>query len=239
MSILTLYYYLNSFNTFNSFNCFYSVDLRLFLPFFFFFFFFFLITPPLYPFLPFLISFSYMYLFLLESFSSYIHFFLIYISFHFNFDKHRCPSGLRGSSQERLLKNAWVRTPPDAFYFFYSYFYSITLVFFSLSYVLLSQFYLTCFLSLLCFLFSPSSLSPPTPPTPLSPLSPLSLFFLFFGLYTTCTSIFLFFLRDFFLSYVDRGCSSDGRAFASHARGKGIDTPHLHFYSIHSLYSFF
>ena len=25
-----------------------------------------------------------------------------------------------------------------------------------------------------------------------------------------------------------RGCSSDGRAFASHARGKGIDTPHLH-----------
>ena len=27
---------------------------------------------------------------------------------------------------------------------------------------------------------------------------------------------------------VVRGCSSDGRAFASHARGKGIDTPHLH-----------
>ena len=25
-----------------------------------------------------------------------------------------------------------------------------------------------------------------------------------------------------------RGCSSYGRAFASHARGKGIDTPHLH-----------
>ena len=27
----------------------------------------------------------------------------------------------------------------------------------------------------------------------------------------------------------ERGCSSDGRAFASHARGKGIDTPHLHY----------
>lgn len=26
-----------------------------------------------------------------------------------------------------------------------------------------------------------------------------------------------------------RGCSSDGRAFVSHTRGKGIDTPHLHF----------
>ena len=26
------------------------------------------------------------------------------------------------------------------------------------------------------------------------------------------------------------GCSSDGRAFAQHARGTGIDTPHLHFY---------
>ena len=26
-----------------------------------------------------------------------------------------------------------------------------------------------------------------------------------------------------------RECSSDGRAFVSHTKGKGIDTPHFHF----------
>ena len=30
--------------------------------------------------------------------------------------KHSCPSGLRGPSQERLSRDAWVRTPPDAFF---------------------------------------------------------------------------------------------------------------------------
>ena len=30
------------------------------------------------------------------------------------------------------------------------------------------------------------------------------------------------------------GCSSDGRAFALHARGTGIDTPHLHYSSFYS-----
>ena len=29
--------------------------------------------------------------------------------------KHSCPSGLRGSTQDRLSRDAWVRTPPDAF----------------------------------------------------------------------------------------------------------------------------
>ena len=29
--------------------------------------------------------------------------------------KHSCPSGLRGPSQERISRDAWVRTPPDAF----------------------------------------------------------------------------------------------------------------------------
>jgi hypothetical protein len=28
-----------------------------------------------------------------------------------------------------------------------------------------------------------------------------------------------------------RGCSSYGRALASHARGTGFDSPHLHFFS--------
>ena len=32
-------------------------------------------------------------------------------------EKHSCPSGLRGPSQERLSRDAWVRTPPDAFLF--------------------------------------------------------------------------------------------------------------------------
>ena len=32
--------------------------------------------------------------------------------------KHSCPSGLRGPSQERLSRDAWVRIPPDAFCFF-------------------------------------------------------------------------------------------------------------------------
>ena len=27
----------------------------------------------------------------------------------------------------------------------------------------------------------------------------------------------------------ERECSSDGRAFVSHTKGKGIDTPHFHF----------
>ena len=33
-----------------------------------------------------------------------------------NLEKHSCPSGLRGPSQERLSRDAWVRTPPDAFF---------------------------------------------------------------------------------------------------------------------------
>ena len=32
------------------------------------------------------------------------------------YKKHSCPSGLRGPSQERLSRDAWVRTPPDAFF---------------------------------------------------------------------------------------------------------------------------
>ena len=84
--------------------------------------------------------------------------------------KHSCPSGLRGPSQERLSRDAWVRIPPDAFCFF----------------------------------------RPQLPPL------------------TTHTD-------EQSTRHVDlthkkrRGCSSDGRAFVSHTRGKGIDTPHLHF----------
>ena len=74
-------------------------------------------------------------------------------------EKHSCPSGLRGPSQERLSRDAWVRTPPDAF----------------LRKRIRRQ-------------GSKESKE----------------------------------IKE------GRGCSSDGRAFASHARGKGIDTPHLH-----------
>ena len=34
----------------------------------------------------------------------------------YTYVKHSCPSGLRGPSQERLSRDAWVRIPPDAFY---------------------------------------------------------------------------------------------------------------------------
>ena len=78
-------------------------------------------------------------------------------------DKHSCPSGLRGPSQERLSRDAWVRTPPDAF-----------------------------------------------------------LRKRIEGTNGSNEEMSNDILR------VVRGCSSDGRAFASHARGKGIDTPHLH-----------
>ena len=73
--------------------------------------------------------------------------------------KHSCPSGLRGPSQERLSRDAWVRTPPDA------------------------------------FLFRKKKEKEG---------------------------------QEKRSRKKERGCSSDGRAFASHARGKGIDTPHLH-----------
>ena len=36
-------------------------------------------------------------------------------SLNSSISKHSCPSGLRGSYQERLSRDAWVRTPPDAF----------------------------------------------------------------------------------------------------------------------------
>ena len=78
-------------------------------------------------------------------------------------EKHSCPSGLRGPSQERLSRDAWVRTPPDAF-----------------------------------------------------------LRKRIEGTNGSNKEMSNDILR------VVRGCSSDGRAFASHARGKGIDTPHLH-----------
>ena len=78
-------------------------------------------------------------------------------------EKHSCPSGLRGPSQERLSRDAWVRTPPDAF-----------------------------------------------------------LRKRIEGTNGSNEEMSNDILR------VVRGCSSDGRAFASHARGKGIDTPHLH-----------
>ena len=68
-------------------------------------------------------------------------------------EKHSCPSGLRGPSQERLSRDAWVRTPPDAF---------------------------------LRKRISGRGID------------------------------------------IKGGCSSNGRAFASHVKGKGIDTPHLH-----------
>ena len=87
--------------------------------------------------------------------------------------KHSCPSGLRGPSQERLSRDAWVRIPPDAFCFF------------------------------------PST----TRHSEDAPLIQKSLP-----------------TRDVDLWHTKRrGCSSDGRAFVSHTRGKGIDTPHLHF----------
>ena len=36
--------------------------------------------------------------------------------------------------------------------------------------------------------------------------------------------------------FYEWGCSSDGRALALHARGTGIDTPHLHlFLSLHNI----
>ena len=31
-------------------------------------------------------------------------------------------------------------------------------------------------------------------------------------------------------SSIERGCSSNGRALALHARGTGFDPPHLHFF---------
>ena len=40
--------------------------------------------------------------------------------------KHSCPSGLRGPSQERLSKDAWVRIPPDAFLLFTLFLYYMT-----------------------------------------------------------------------------------------------------------------
>ena len=49
------------------------------------------------------------------------------------------------------------------------------------------------------------------------------------------STLFSFFTPDTDPDYtltppcVVRGCSSDGRALALHARGTGIDTPHLHF----------
>ncbi|ELP85994.1 hypothetical protein EIN_256760 [Entamoeba invadens IP1] len=50
---------------------------------------------------------------------------------------------------------------------------------------------------------------------------------------------FLSYISHFFyLYYYLRGCSSFGRAFASHAKGKGIDTPHLHYY-LDILYYFY
>ena len=83
--------------------------------------------------------------------------------------KHSCPSGLRGPSQERLSRDAWVRIPPDAF----------------------------CFLPMRHTMMLPWSEEP---------------------------------TRHVDLWHTKRrGCSSDGRAFVSHTRGKGIDTPHLHF----------
>ena len=85
--------------------------------------------------------------------------------------KHSCPSGLRGPSQERLSRDAWVRIPPDAF----------------------------------CFLFRQMR------HTMMRPWSE-----------EPTRHVLSWHTKR-------RGCSSDGRAFVSHTRGKGIDTPHLHF----------
>ena len=36
-------------------------------------------------------------------------------------ETHGCPSGLRGMTQDHMAKASWVRTPPRADYFFYSF----------------------------------------------------------------------------------------------------------------------
>ena len=67
----------------------------------------------------------------------------------------------------------------------------------------------------------------------------LVLLWMLFRLSRFDRSQFIHSCKTFMVDFNQRGCSSYGRALASHARGTGFDSPHLHLFLFSFCFSFF